>query len=201
MDIKEDLETTQFSEIEDEFAKINLLTLDLLSIITKRKQQLQDLYKAPGDYEKLMEQIRNDDDETLMYWDDNQENAEDDNDSGDSGNNSDTTSTVTPTSTSGSSPGSSTPTNQSIQSPTDDEWCLPTPNNSPQESGIQRQLNPRDLRNALNRAIADLSKFNQEHPYPPPGRPLRHNVYTGSYNYNRQRRQTGTDRSREEKKK
>ena len=90
----------------------------------------------------------------------------------------DSTSTLTPTSS--SNPYSS------------DEWVLSTPNNSPTSDGSSQtesnQLDAGNLTAALQRAITDISRFNQVHPYPPPSRPTRTLRYTGSYNYNRRRR-------------
>ena len=38
IDIKEDIERTTFNELEDEFATINMLTLDLISVISRQNQ-------------------------------------------------------------------------------------------------------------------------------------------------------------------
>ena len=82
IDIEEDIQRTTFNELEDEFATINMLTLDLISVISRQNQKLQDLYKAPGDYKKLMEQLKNDDEEYFIQGNDDNENADDDDDSG-----------------------------------------------------------------------------------------------------------------------
>ena len=113
---------------------------------------------------------------------------DEDNDDDDDKNDSDTTLTHSPTATSTSNPQSS-----------DEEFWL-NPNNSPTDQQVtSKPINAQNLRYALQNTINEMMHFNMRHPTPV-RRSTRKNLFGGSYNYNRRKREQ-LGEGKEEKKK
>ena len=168
-------------EVTDEFAEVNKLTFKLFNVILEGNSSLGKFYKHPGDYEAFLKAIEEEDDYSTIHFDHNEQEDGSDNSNDDDDGNDSYHSTSSQAST-------MTPTTDSPQSSQSD-WCLSTPNNSPVESIENTPVNPAELNSALRMMIKNLSKFNQEHPCPPPERrSTRQTMFRGSFNYNAKKR-------------
>ena len=157
-DLEEEMESQNNTEIEDEFTKINRLKHKLFKIMIEDKKKQIQINKPPGDYEKLMELLIDDDDDTFQ-----QRGFYEDED-----NTSDSTmtdSSVNPTSTSCdcSDDVPTTPENTASGEDSEEKYSFP--------------VNRRQLATALERTIEGLQNFNNTHPQPP-RRTGRTNMYS-----------------------
>ena len=165
-------------ELIDEFADITYLSCKVLRTISKQMLKLTDIYRPSRDYEKLVEQLEEDEDFTTE--DHGNERPIQENNSGTDENDDDSSAGSTSTLVSSHEEDMGT-----SNEPTSEGWSTPntsptTPSNSPTDAArLSRPVTAGALRSALRRTIEDLENFNAIHPSPPPPprRSSRSNLY------------------------
>ena len=161
--IEEDMTRTKFTPENDTI---------LPNVMKTKVKKETTIYRAPGDYEKLMEMIQFDEEMQIVAYQPGMNNEE----------TSDAeSSSMDPTSTSGTLTPANSDYDASMDTSADSTPNTPTNSRHTPIPNQEQPLEAEDLRNALQNAITNMQDFNRAHPLGPPRRSGRRQVKTKYY--------------------